>query len=82
MSKIQSQDMDLEKLAEMTDGYTGADLVVLCKEAAMKALRRYLSEISVEEERIPPNVLEKIEIRMEDFLNTYEGIIPTTMRKA
>lgn len=77
-----TKDIDLERLAEMTDGYTGADLLALCKEAAMKALRRYLQEINLEEERIPPSVLEKIEICMKDFLNAYEKITPTTMRKA
>jgi transitional endoplasmic reticulum ATPase len=75
-----SQDTNLEKLAEMTDSYTGADLIALCREAAMKALRRYLPEINLEEELIPQDKLEKIEIRMEDFLVAYEKILPTTRR--
>jgi len=47
----------------------------------MKALRRYLPEINLEEERIPPSVLEKMEIRMEDFTNAYKEITPTAMRE-
>jgi len=62
-----TEGVDLKKLAAMTHGYTGADLAALGRETAMKALRRYLPEINLEEERIPPNVLEKMEIRMEDF---------------
>jgi transitional endoplasmic reticulum ATPase len=76
-----AEDVDLKKLAAMTHGYTGADLAALCRETAMKALRRYLPEINLEEERIPPNVLEKMEIRMEDFTNAYKEITPTAMRE-
>ncbi len=78
---LKEKDVDLTKLAEMTHGYTGADLAALCRETAMKALRRYLPEINLEEERIPPSVLEKMEIRMEDFLNAYKEITPTAMRE-
>ena len=61
-------DVDLKKLADMTHGYTGADLSALGRETAMKALRRYLPQINLEEERIPPAVLEKMEVLMSDFL--------------
>jgi len=76
-----AEDVDLKKLAEMTHGYTGADLAALARETAMKALRRYLPEINLEEERIPPSILEKMEIRMEDFMNAYREITPTAMRE-
>jgi transitional endoplasmic reticulum ATPase len=76
-----AEDVDLKKLADMTHGYTGADLAALARETAMKALRRYLPEINLEEERIPPSVLEKMEVRMEDFLNAYREITPTAMRE-
>lgn len=74
-------DIDLKKLAEFTHGYTGADLAALCREAAMKALRRYIPEINLEEERIPPQILQKMEVRMEDFLAAYREITPTAMRE-
>jgi len=76
-----AEDVDLNKLADMTHGYTGADLAALCRETAMKALRRYLPEIDLEQERIPPNVLEKMEVKMEDFINAYREITPTAMRE-
>ena len=76
-----AEDVDLKKLSEMTHGYTGADLAALGRETAMKALRRYLPEINLEEERIPPAVLEKMEIRMEDFSNAYKEVTPTAMRE-
>ncbi|MBN1358313.1 CDC48 family AAA ATPase [Candidatus Bathyarchaeota archaeon] len=74
-------DVDLKKLAEMTHGYTGADLSALGRETAMKALRRYLPQINLEEERIPPEVLEKMEVKMDDFVNAYKEVTPTAMRE-
>jgi transitional endoplasmic reticulum ATPase len=74
-------DVSLKKLADMTHGYTGADLSALGRETAMKALRRYLPDINLEEERIPPAVLEKMEVKMEDFINAYKEVTPTAMRE-
>ena len=76
-----AEDVDLKKLADMTHGYTGADLAALGRETAMKALRRYLPQINLEEERIPPNVLEKMEVKMDDFVNAYKEVTPTAMRE-
>jgi transitional endoplasmic reticulum ATPase len=59
----------------------GADIAALCREAAMKALRRYLPEIDIQQEKIPPEVVEKLEIRMEDFEAAYKEITPTELRE-
>jgi transitional endoplasmic reticulum ATPase len=74
-------DVDLNKLSAMTHGYTGADLSALGRETAMKALRRYLPQINLEEERIPPAVLEKMEVTMDDFLGAFKEVTPTAMRE-
>ena len=74
-------DVDLKVLYQRTHGFTGADLAALCRETAMKALRRYLPEINLEDERIPPSVLEKMEVRMDDFTNAFKEITPTAMRE-
>src|SRR5947199_548543 len=42
-------DVDLHRLSDICHGYTGADISALCREAAMKALRRYLPSIHLEE---------------------------------
>jgi len=76
-----SKDVDLDRLAEMTIGYTGADLEMLCKEAAMKALKKYLPELKKYEEKVPTEVLEKIEVTMHDFLEAYRKIEPSAMRE-
>ncbi len=74
-------DVDLHRLSEICHGYTGADMSSLCREAAMKALRRYLPEINLEEERIPGHLLEKMEVMLDDFMTAYREITPTAMRE-
>jgi transitional endoplasmic reticulum ATPase len=76
-----AEDVDLKKLSDLSHGYTGADLSALGRETAMKALRRYLPQINLEDERIPPAVLEKMEVKMDDFVNAYKEVTPTAMRE-
>jgi transitional endoplasmic reticulum ATPase len=76
-----AEDTDLKRLSDVTHGYTGADMASLCREAAMKALRRYIPEFNLEEERIPPEILEKMVVKMDDFLSAYREITPTAMRE-
>ncbi|MEM2848992.1 MAG: CDC48 family AAA ATPase [Candidatus Bathyarchaeia archaeon] len=76
-----AEDVNLNKLAEITHGYTGADIAALCREAAMKALRRYLPRINLEEPTIPPEVLEEMVVNMSDFMQAYREITPTAMRE-
>ena len=75
-----AKDVDLEKIADMTHGYVGADLSALVKEAAMSALRRILPEINLDEE-IPPEILEKLQVTMEDFKNALMMVEPSAMRE-
>ena len=78
-----ANDVDLHKLASITHGYTGADIQAVCREAAMKALRRYLPMIEKYEEigDIPNEVLSQIVVTMKDFMDAYREIVPTAMRE-
>jgi len=76
-----SEDIDLQELATRLHGYTGADIKALCREAAMKALRRCLPEIELEGERISPEILESMMITDRDFKEGMKEIIPTAMRE-
>ncbi|HIQ03479.1 MAG TPA: AAA family ATPase, partial [Desulfurococcales archaeon] len=76
-----AKDVDLAKLAEITHGYTGADLAALCREAAMYALRRYIPKIDLSTDKIPPEILEEMEVTMQDFMNAYKEIIPSGLRE-
>ena len=76
-----SDDVDLNSISEITHGYTGADLEALSREAAMKALRRYLPQIDLEEKRIPHEVLDQMEVNNEDILVAFREVTPTAMRE-
>ena len=74
-------DIDLKNLANELHGYTGADIKSLCRESAIKAIRRYLPEIDLENERIPSKILQSMEIKARDFYDATLEIIPTAMRE-
>ncbi|MCW4032409.1 MAG: CDC48 family AAA ATPase [Candidatus Bathyarchaeota archaeon] len=76
-----AKDVELKKLSEITHGYTGADIAALCRESAMKALRRYVPEINLEEEKIPPHMLDSMEVNIGDFTKAFREITPTAMRE-
>ena len=72
--------IDLKELASELHGYTGADIKSLCRETAMKAIRRYLPEIDLESEKIPSEVLQTMEIKLIDFYDAMHEVVPTAMR--
>jgi len=71
----------LRNLADQTHGFVGADIEALCKEAAMKALRRYLPKIDLNSDEIPIEVLESIKVTWEDFQQALKEIEPSAMRE-
>ena len=73
--------VDLEKLAAVTHGFVGADLEYLCKEAAMKTLRRNLPDIKLEEDRLSPETLDKLIVAMADFDDALKDVMPSAMRE-
>lgn len=74
-------DVDQEKIAAVTHGFVGADLEYLCKEAAMRCLRRLLPELNLEDEKISPETLDKLIITMSDFENAIKDVMPSAMRE-
>ena len=75
-----SDDIDLESLAERMHGFVGADINALCKEAAMRALRHYMPDLTTEDE-IPAEIIEKLLVRREDFEEALKEIEPSSMRE-
>ena len=74
-------EIDLKSLASELHGYTGADIKSLCREAAMKSIRRYLPEIDLETDKIPSEVLQSMKIKLIDFYDAMHEVIPTAMRE-
>jgi transitional endoplasmic reticulum ATPase len=75
------KDVNLEKLADISHGFVGADLQALAKEAAMRALRRVLPDINLSGEGIPIETLRKIIVRMQDFMDVIKEMEPSAMRE-
>ncbi|MEM0332552.1 MAG: CDC48 family AAA ATPase [Archaeoglobaceae archaeon] len=71
----------LRHLADQTHGFVGADIEALCKEAAMKALRRYLPQIDLTADEIPLDVIESMKVTWEDFMDALKEIEPSAMRE-
>ncbi|WP_136689286.1 CDC48 family AAA ATPase [Halorhabdus amylolytica] len=76
-----SDDVDLGRMAEDTHGFVGADIESLTKEAAMKALRRYLPEIDLDEKEVPPSLIDRMIIKREDFKGALNEVSPSAMRE-
>ena len=66
----------------MTHGFVGADLESLSKEAAMNVLRKLLPKMKLEsEEQISPELLEKLVVKQQDFLDALKVVRPSAMRE-
>nr|AIF08304.1 ATPase AAA (VCP, CDC48) [uncultured marine thaumarchaeote KM3_28_B05] len=76
-----ASDVNLKVLSSELNGYTGADMKSLCREAAMRSIRRYLPEIDLETEKIPARVLQSMEVKLIDFYDAMREVVPTAMRE-
>jgi transitional endoplasmic reticulum ATPase len=75
------KDVNLERLADITHGFVGADLHALAKEAGIRALRRILPEIDLTAESVPGETLNKIIVKMQDFIDVVNEMEPSAMRE-
>jgi len=76
-----AENVNMEKLAEITHGFTGADLAALAREAAMVALRRIIPNIDFAMDSIPYELLLQLSVGMEDFLAALKEVEPSAIRE-
>ncbi len=76
-----SDGVNMDRVAGISHGYVGADLEYLCKEAAMKCLRRLLPELNLEDEKIPTETLDKLVVNADDFQRAIIEVTPSGMRE-
>jgi len=76
-----AEDIDMEKIAGITHGFVGADLAAVGREAAMHALKRILPKIDLDNESIPTEVLESLEVTKEDFNEALKVVEPSALRE-
>ena len=76
-----SEEVDLERLAEITHGFVGADIEALSREAAMSALRKILPKIDFEKVDIPYETLMELKVTMDNFLEAMTEVEPSAIRE-
>ncbi len=76
-----AEDVESRRLASELHGYTGADIKSLCREAALKAIRRYLPDIDLETEKVSAEILQSLDINFQDFYDAMHEVVPTAMRE-
>ena len=76
-----SEDVSLDTLAQQTHGFVGADLAALAREAAIRALRRYLPDLDLDAEEIPAEVLDNLKVYASDFRSAQRDVGPSAMRE-
>jgi transitional endoplasmic reticulum ATPase len=74
-------DVNVDDLAQQTFGFVGADLAALAREAAIRALRRYLPDIDLEVDEIPEDILDRLEVQSRDFRAAHRDVGPSAMRE-
>jgi transitional endoplasmic reticulum ATPase len=76
-----SEDVNLDTLGQQTHGFVGADLAALAREAAIRALRRYLPDLDLDAEEIPQDVLDMLKVYASDFRSAQRDVGPSAMRE-
>ncbi|HHT9111796.1 MAG TPA: CDC48 family AAA ATPase [Candidatus Wunengus sp. YC65] len=76
-----SEDVNLNKLAEITHGFVGADLQALCRESAMLCLRKALPEIDLGMPNIPYETMMNLKVSMDHFFEALKEIEPSALRE-
>ena len=76
-----ADDVKLDRIADLTHGFVGADLAALTREAAMNAIRRLLPELDLEVQSIPSEVLNRLTVTGDDFKNALREMTPSALRE-
>ncbi|WP_297476997.1 AAA family ATPase, partial [Thermococcus sp.] len=73
-----AEDVDLRELAKKTEGYSGADLEALVREAALTAMRRIMAELPAEVvEGESEEFLERLKVSKRDFEAAFKKVRPS-----
>ncbi|MGB7293647.1 MAG: CDC48 family AAA ATPase [Thermodesulfobacteriota bacterium] len=75
------REIDLERLADLTHGFVGADIENLCREAAMKALRDTIPDMDFEGGSLPYEALMDLNVEMEHFMEALREVEPSAIRE-
>ena len=75
-----SDDVKIDELANITHGYTGADISALVREAAMSQARKLFPTIDLDKP-IPMETLANLKVSRNDFIDALKDIRPSALRE-
>ncbi len=75
-----AKDVSIEELADITHGYTGADIAALIREAAMATLRSIMPKI-IDKKSVPNELLLSLNVKRSDFMDALANIQPSALRE-
>ncbi len=75
-----AKDVSIDELADMTHGYTGADITALVREAAMASLRHVIPKI-IDKKSIPNELLLSLNVKRVDFTEALGAVQPSALRE-
>jgi transitional endoplasmic reticulum ATPase len=76
-----AQDVTVDRIADITHGFVGADIEALAREAAMSALRKVMGKIDLNAAEIPYEVIQEMVVTMDDFLSALKEVEPSAIRE-
>ncbi|HDD31249.1 MAG TPA: AAA family ATPase, partial [Thermococcus litoralis] len=74
-------DVSLEELAKRTEGYTGADIEAVVKEAALNAMRRAIAEGMINPGKRASEIRQKVKVTMKDFEEALKKVSPSVSKE-
>lgn len=76
-----AEDVDLDRIADLTHGYVGADIENLCKESAINTLRKVLPGVDLDEGLVIHQELFRLKVKQKDFLESLREVEPSAIRE-
>jgi transitional endoplasmic reticulum ATPase len=76
------ENVDINEIIELTNGFSGADISALVKEAALKAIKRLMPKISKEQTKhLSRELLDSLVMKHQDFLDALNVVEPSALRE-
>ena len=76
-----AEDVDLEELAAKTEGYSGADIEAVCREAGLAAIREALAELKEADKEKVKEIAKKVKVSRKHFETALKVVKPSLTKE-